>query len=684
MAGQEALGREYLLHEEIGRGALAVVRRATRRSGGPPLAAKLMRPELAGDRRVRQLFLREEAALRAVDHPGIVGFRDLVVEGGTLALLMDFVDGPDLRRHLADRGGRLTPAETATIAAQVADALDAAHARGVVHLDLKPENLLLVRGTNPPQIRVTDFGVAVLLMDADRGVAGGTPGYTAPEIWHGTPPTPAADVYSLGILLVELVTGDPQGAPESLPEELAGPARSCLSTDPGRRPTAHRVATYLRSLVASGVLGTITPLPEPATPEQSPSPRLTTVRSTPTGPWAGAFTPAPAAEAPAPAAEAPAPAAGTPAPAAETAAPAQPLTPVPSSPDHLGHWAGQLAGTRPATGNPGPVSPADGRLAGAAQAAGRPDDSGRPAAMPRPDGAGRLAGMPRAAGWPDEDGGGGQLAGTPVTGWLAGATPTSGGPTEVHPPAEGPEAVPAPAGRSRRWRRGPLVTLGVAVAVAAALVGVNMAAAADRRADDRQAPVAVVTSAPQATAGQGAAAPAASLPPTEPVRAGTSAPAPVRITLAGHVEDDAGTLAISIRDQQAIAYICDGNRLEAWLKGTAENGRLNLFGKNGAKVVGTFDKDSARGQVTVVGATHDFVLGTVKKPSGLYRTSLKVRNAKVQGAWIVLPDGRQVGVLTLGDQIGPAPQLDVATDTTTVDGTAVPVTAVDAETGTGF
>src|SRR5690349_4515936 len=247
MADQEPLGREYLLHEEIGRGAVAVVRRATSRTGGPPLAAKLLRPEFASDHRVRELFLREQAALRDLDHPNIVGLRDLVVEGDTLALIMDFVDGPNLRRYLEFRGGRLPAAEVAAITGQVAAALAAAHAQGVVHLDLKPENILVVPGAGPPQARITDFGVAVLLHDAQRGAPGGTPGYAAPEVLAGGPATAAADVWSLGVLITELTTGVPGMDPGTLPPALAAVARDCLAADPRQRPPARRVAAYLRS-----------------------------------------------------------------------------------------------------------------------------------------------------------------------------------------------------------------------------------------------------------------------------------------------------------------------------------------------------------------------------------------------------------------------------------------------------
>jgi serine/threonine-protein kinase len=173
------------------------------------------------------------------------------------------------------------------------------------------------------------------------------------------------------------------------------------------------------------------------------------------------------------------------------------------------------------------------------------------------------------------------------------------------------------------------------------------------------------------------------LPPTEAVATSAAADR-TRATFVGHVDNDAGTLAISLRDGVAIAYICDGNKVEAWLKGTAADGRLALTGKNGAAITATFDAARVRGKVTVIGRTNTFTLAPARKPSGLYRTAAKVKNATVVGSWIVLPDGRQVGVLTEGDQVGPAPRLDVAGRTATVDGTAVSASTIDVDTGEGF
>lgn len=555
MADEEPLGREYLLHEEIGRGAVAVVRRATSRAGGPPLAAKLLRPEYASDARVRELFLREQAALRDLDHPNIVGLRDLVVEGGTLALIMDFVDGPNLRRYLEFRGGRLQVAEVAAIAGQAAAALAAAHAHGVVHLDLKPENILVVPGAGPPQTRITDFGVAVLLHDAERGAPGGTPGYTAPEVFGGAPPTAAADVWSLGVLIAELATGNPSMDPAALPPALAPVARDCLAADPRRRPPSRRVAAYLRSLAASA---------------EQRAPGISDQR-----------TPS---------------AAGQPGSAPAGAGPAAP-------------WAGGSPAAPP--GVPAPFA--------AAPAAGLNDTRLRP-----------------------------------------GATP----------PAPPPESSPSPPPPSR-WRRGPLVTLGVAALVAATLVGINAAAAGERDdPDDKPTALPSVTVSESST-------PSSPPPTKDPV-------ANLRVTLAGRVEDGAGTLAIAIRDGTAIAYICDGNRVESWLQGTAKSGQLSLEGKDGSRIAGTFDANSAEGDVTVAGDTHAFTVKKVKKPSGLYRTAARVRGAQVEGSWIVLADGTQVGVLSREGVPAPAPPLDVSGGTVTIDGSTLGTTAIDADSGEGF
>ena len=630
MAAQEPLGREYLLHEEIGRGAMAVVRRTTSRRGGPPLAAKLLRPELAGDRRVRELFLREEAALRALSHPAIVGLRDLIVEGGTLALVMEYVDGPNLRRYLSMRGGRLTPAEVVTIAAQTAAALAAAHEHGVVHLDLKPENILVRRRSTPPEIRITDFGVAVLLNDTDHIPAGGTPGYTAPEIFRGGAPTPAADVWSLGVLLLELTTGRPTGDPSALPGPLGPVARDCLAPDPRRRPPARRVAAYLRQFAAAVRPSSAPPVsgaavsgipagadPEPVTlPLDFPPPQL----------------PQPTFPPPAP----PQP-------------PRPAFLPPAAQPFHQG--------SPPAAP---PFHP------GFPPAAASPSHPGfPPAAASTPD----RGFVPPVAEPPHRD----------TIGTRAGRLPDTGAYDAATPPAR----------KATRWRNGSLITLGLAGLAAVVIIGINVTAAADDRTSNLVTKVSVPPAvSPVERSGSAAPQPSGTLPPTSQVALpplNTPAAERLRVTMAGKVDDEAGTLAISIRDGAAIAYICDGDRLETWLKGTAKNGLLNLTGKNGTKITGLFDATRAAGDITVAGKAHRFEIGVVSKPSGLYRLASRVGNTRVNGSWIVLPDGRQVGVLAKDEQPGPAPVLDVTGRTTTVDGAVLTgATTIDVDTGEGF
>lgn len=161
--------------------------------------------------------------------------------------------------------------------------------------------------------------------------------------------------------------------------------------------------------------------------------------------------------------------------------------------------------------------------------------------------------------------------------------------------------------------------------------------------------------------------------------------APKRATFAARLPGGAGTLFLAVRDGVGIAYLCDGDRVEAWFKGPAVNGLLDMPGrKAGNSLTGTFDADGAKGAVTVKGKAADFDIPRVQKPSSLYRAAARVRNAEVDGAWIVLPDGSQVGVLTNAGVPGPAPRLDPASRTAPVGGEMVTATEIDTDSGTGF
>ncbi|WP_041259639.1 serine/threonine-protein kinase [Pseudofrankia inefficax] len=204
------LGSQYVLHAPLGRGASGEVWRGVREADGSPVAVKILRAELTEDPEVVERFLRERRVLLGFEHPHLVRVRDLVAEGDTLAIVMDLVEGTDLRRYLR-ASGPLDPTAAVGLTDQVLDALTVVHGQGVVHRDVKPENIL-VDTTDPgrPQAMLTDFGIARLTYGAAitrRTGLIGTPRYMAPELSGQTRATPAADLYSLGIVLYELLSG---------------------------------------------------------------------------------------------------------------------------------------------------------------------------------------------------------------------------------------------------------------------------------------------------------------------------------------------------------------------------------------------------------------------------------------------------------------------------------------------
>ncbi|WP_261570241.1 serine/threonine-protein kinase [Frankia gtarii] len=206
------LGSRYVLHELLGQGTTGQVWRGVRVQDDAAVAIKVLRRELADDPEIVDRFLREWDLLVDLDSPDLVAVRDLVNEPGALAIVMDLVEGPDLRAHLREFGPR--PAQEAVrLAIGTLWALDSVHAAGIVHRDVKPENILIDTSTpDRPIVRLTDFGIARVINTPSRVSATGpigTPLYMAPELGTGAPPTPAADVYSAGVVLYELLAGSP-------------------------------------------------------------------------------------------------------------------------------------------------------------------------------------------------------------------------------------------------------------------------------------------------------------------------------------------------------------------------------------------------------------------------------------------------------------------------------------------
>ena len=264
------VGNSYILIAPVGQGATGTVWRAIERNSGAYVAVKLLHETLLRQPKLVTRFVRERTILMMMRHENIVGVRDLFSVGESLALVMDFVAGGSLRDRLA-AVGTLPPAEAAHLLAQVAAALTQAHELGVVHRDVKPDNILLQpRPTGvaePDQVKLTDFGIARVLDTAGLTTPHaimGTPHYMAPEAAAGVV-DPAADVYAVGIVLYELVSGHPPYAgeplavlrrhveqeperPSGMPDEVWDVITWCLAKDPARRPSADELAAELRAL----------------------------------------------------------------------------------------------------------------------------------------------------------------------------------------------------------------------------------------------------------------------------------------------------------------------------------------------------------------------------------------------------------------------------------------------------
>lgn len=229
--------------------------------------------------------------------------------------------------------------------------------------------------------------------------------------------------------------------------------------------------------------------------------------------------------------------------------------------------------------------------------------------------------------------------------------------------------------------KGPLITLLVGLVVAVVLIGLSVNATTKDK--DRQY-TAATNAAPSAGAPSGASGSSEPAGPSSAAapEASTAPPKAVNVTYAGAINGGPTTVAIAIRNGKAVAYLCDGRQVEAWLQGTAVDGKLFLTGRSNAKLVGTYGNGIAAGTVTAAGKTWTFRVTVVKAPSGLYRATAKVRNATVVGGWIKLPNGRLVGLVTDEDGNSKvAPGIDPSTGQANLNGTTVTPAPVDPTNG---
>ncbi len=198
----------YQIEERLGRGGMATVYRARQLNMRRDVAIKIMSAELVEDPQFVARFEREAQVIASLEHPRILPVHDFGHEGELFYLVMRLIEGETLYDRMLD--GPLPPATAAKLVTQIAEALDYAHGRGVIHRDLKPNNILLDEYDN---VYMMDFGLAKLLAATshltETGMVLGTPAYMAPEQWRGDPVDARTDVYALGVILYEMVCGQP-------------------------------------------------------------------------------------------------------------------------------------------------------------------------------------------------------------------------------------------------------------------------------------------------------------------------------------------------------------------------------------------------------------------------------------------------------------------------------------------
>ena len=229
----------YRIESLIARGGMGVVYRATQLALERPVALKVIARQLADDEKFRRRFLSESRLAAQLEHPAVVPVYDAREDDGELIVAMRLIEGGDLRK-LIDREGPLEPGRAVRLLGQVAEALDAAHAAGIVHRDVKPHNIL-VEGE---RAYLSDFGLAKAYAETGSGSGAsivGTVEYMAPEQWRGERVGPEADVYALGCVLYEALTGvvpyarKGADAEPVLPRGIAAVIERAVAKDPAER-----------------------------------------------------------------------------------------------------------------------------------------------------------------------------------------------------------------------------------------------------------------------------------------------------------------------------------------------------------------------------------------------------------------------------------------------------------------
>jgi len=288
LAPGETFAGRYQVIEDLGQGGMGRVYKVYDTEVREKLALKLLKPEIAADDRTIERFRNELRLARTISHRNICRMHDLGREESTYFITMEYVPGEDLK-SLIHRIGALPVGKAVSIARQVCEGLEEAHRVGVVHRDMKPQNIMIDREGNA---RIMDFGIARSVRG--KGITGadvliGTPEYMSPEQVDGKEAGPRSDLYSLGIVLFEMLTGrlpfegetplsvavkqkseappDPRALNRQIPEDLARIVLQCLDKAPERRPASAAALSARLAEIESVLPTTTTPLPlrRPAT-----------------------------------------------------------------------------------------------------------------------------------------------------------------------------------------------------------------------------------------------------------------------------------------------------------------------------------------------------------------------------------------------------------------------------------
>jgi eukaryotic-like serine/threonine-protein kinase len=247
------LAGRYRLVERLGAGGMSVVWRAYDEVLGRQVAVKVLASGYAADPAFRAGVRREARAAARLSHPHITNVYDYgeaVGQDGSPVpfVVMELVEGHTLAQRLA--GGALPWRAVLEIGRQVAGALSAAHARGLVHRDVTPANIMLAADG----VKVVDFGISAIVGERGEQIILGTPAYLAPERLSGAPAQPATDVYSLGLVLYHALAGGLPPAPmPAVPPAVAALVARCMAADPGHRPDSRTLAHELAILAGAAV-----------------------------------------------------------------------------------------------------------------------------------------------------------------------------------------------------------------------------------------------------------------------------------------------------------------------------------------------------------------------------------------------------------------------------------------------